>query len=293
MKTLLTITVLFLSIFSLTHAAPPKTIPPELYDAFTLDGQIPVFEWYLDGTVPDSTPTLYTAEQINALLKKIARQETFYYDDTDIWLYRAFDKYFHCIRGKEVAVMGSITPVYESIVLAWRGFPTTIEYNKIISQHPLLKAMTVEEYNTNPVQFDAIVSISSYEHDGLARYGDPLNPTGDLLAMEKTKKMLKKDGLLFLAVPIGKDRLFWNAHRIYGALRFPMLVEGWEIIDSFGFDLSDFDRESNGGHQPVFVLRKCNSSDPSPLVSESVSESEFRIGARTRTRTRTRGEAPE
>jgi hypothetical protein len=28
---------------------------------------------------------------------------------------------------------------------------------------------------------------------------------------------------------------------------------------------------------------------PPPLVSESVSESEFRIGARTRTRTRTRG----
>lgn len=53
----------------------------------------------------------------------------------------------------------------------------------------------MDEFEVNPRLFDAVVSISSYEHDGLGRYGDPINPDGDLIAMEKTKKMLKEDGL--------------------------------------------------------------------------------------------------
>jgi Caenorhabditis protein of unknown function, DUF268 len=236
------------------QAAPPRTIPEELYDAFTLNGQVPVSEYYFDDTYSSDEPRVYTIEQINQLLQKISRREIFYYYDTDTWLYAAFDKYADSIEGKQVAVMGSALPTYESIVLAWKGFPTTIEYGPIVSQHPFIRTMTVGEYEQDPILFDAIVSISSYEHDGLARYGDPLNPIGDLLAMEKTKRMLKKDGLLFLAVPIGRDRIWWNAHRVYGSLRFPMLIDGWEIVDSFGFNLSDFNNEQLA-HQPIFVLR--------------------------------------
>lgn len=246
--------ILFIGCLSSVSAAPPRMIPPELYDAFTLNGQVPVSDLYFDETTSSSTPRVYTIKHINELLQKIAKRETFYYGSTDTWLYTAFDKYSDFIKGKQVAVMGSVLPTYESIVLSWQGYPTAIDYNTIISKHPHLKAMTVAEYNKNPIQFDAIVSISSYEHDGLARYGDPLNPIGDLLAMEKTKKMLKKNGLLFLAVPMGKDRIYWNAHRIYGPLRFPMLIDGWEVMDCFGFDFSDFDIDGEH-HQPVFVLR--------------------------------------
>ncbi len=31
--------------------------------------------------------------------------------------------------------------------------------------------------------FDMALSISSFDHDGLGRYGDPLDPVGDLKAM--------------------------------------------------------------------------------------------------------------
>jgi hypothetical protein len=39
--------------------------------------------------------------------------------------------------------------------------------------------------------FDVVLSISSFEHDGLGRYGDPLNPDGDLAAMRSTRRLLK------------------------------------------------------------------------------------------------------
>lgn len=38
-------------------------------------------------------------------------------------------------------------------------------------------------YAKGEASFDAIVSFSGLEHDGLGRYGDPLNPYGDLSAM--------------------------------------------------------------------------------------------------------------
>lgn len=43
----------------------------------------------------------------------------------------------------------------------------------------------------------------SFDHDGLGRYGDPINPEGDLVAMGTVMDVLKEGGLLFLTVPIG------------------------------------------------------------------------------------------
>lgn len=34
-------------------------------------------------------------------------------------------------------------------------------------------------------EFDAVVSMSSLDHDGLGRYGDPINPNADLESMQK------------------------------------------------------------------------------------------------------------
>jgi len=117
-----------------------------------------------------------------------------------------------------------------------------------------LTVLTLEEYWKSPVCFDAAFSISSFEHSGLGRFGDKLNPEGDLEAMSDAGKMIRSDGILYLSVPIGKDRLIWNAHRIYGPIRLPMLLKEWELVDSFGFDKSLFGQD--GYVQPIFVLKK-------------------------------------
>jgi SAM-dependent methyltransferase len=53
------------------------------------------------------------------------------------------------------------------------------------------------------------------EHVGLGRYGDQLNPDGDLMAMEELKRVLKPGGSLLLVVPVGRPRIAFNAHRVY------------------------------------------------------------------------------
>ncbi|MBU3632852.1 DUF268 domain-containing protein [Polynucleobacter sp. AP-Feld-500C-C5] len=54
------------------------------------------------------------------------------------------------------------------------------------------------------------------EHIGLERYGDPLEPEGDLKAIAELKRVLSKNGDLLFVVPLGdKSIIQYNAHRIY------------------------------------------------------------------------------
>jgi hypothetical protein len=224
---------------------------------YTLGGGIQVKYFScknIDSNYPIDKPIVYTKKAIDSYIDKIARKEVFDYGETDTWLYQALEKY--SIRGKDVAIISSVIPRYESVCLFYGGRPTTIEYNKRISEDSRIKTLTVAEFNKNPRQFDVAFSISSFEHDGLGRYGDPLNPSGDFEAMRKTKRIIRKGGLLFLAVPVGKDTLVWDAHRIYGRIRLPLLLKGWRVLDAFGFNdgLFEIDPEPPDHVQPVFVL---------------------------------------
>lgn len=233
---------------------PPKplmSIPPELLDAFTLGGRIPVVDQPYNETYPQNWPLIYTDPEINTYMKAIRAGDTGGYGLVDVWVQSAFKRY--PITGLDVVTMGSISPWYESMILVHGGRPNTIEYNPIICQSKRLTIWTVAEWERQRPRFDYALSISSFEHDGLGGYGDPLDPEGDLKAMRKMKEIVKPGGILLLAVPIGKDVLRFNMVRIYGRLRLPLLIEGWDWIGSEGYEDSLLD--SNGDHQPILILR--------------------------------------
>ena len=54
------------------------------------------------------------------------------------------------------------------------------------------------------------------EHIGLGRYGDPLDPNGSQEAAGELARVLQPGGRLFLSVPVGRDRVCFNAHRVFG-----------------------------------------------------------------------------
>ena len=70
------------------------------------------------------------------------------------------------------------------------------------------------------------------------------------------KRLLRPGGLLFLAVPVGLDALAWNAHRIYGRKRLPLLLDGWRTVATYGFEEKMLDEGPLGrfDRQPTFVL---------------------------------------
>lgn len=69
-----------------------------------------------------------------------------------------------------------------------------------------------------PFQDNEINSLSCLhvlEHIGLGRYGDPVDPAGYLLAAQELARVLSPGGTLLLGTPVGKERLCFDAHRIF------------------------------------------------------------------------------
>lgn len=52
------------------------------------------------------------------------------------------------------------------------------------------------------------------EHIGLGRYGDPLDPDGTLKALAELQRVLAPGGDLYVGVPVGRERVCFNAHRV-------------------------------------------------------------------------------
>ena len=53
------------------------------------------------------------------------------------------------------------------------------------------------------------------EHVGLGRYGDTVDPNGDLKAISELKRVLAVGGYLLFVVPVGQPRICFHAHRVY------------------------------------------------------------------------------
>lgn len=97
--------------------------------------------------------------------------------------------------------------------------PVELQLNNLTSEQADLTSL--------PFSDKEIVSLSCMhvvEHIGLGRYGDPLDPDGDLKAMSELQRVLAVGGSLLFVVPIGKPRIVFNAHRIYSYQ---------QILDSF------------------------------------------------------------
>ena len=237
-----------------TQKTPPIKMPVELINLYTMNGSVGVEYNYKNGS--DSSGLFYSKNEIEEFIKRISNRETHYYGSTDTWLYEALDKYN--IADSRVVIFGSTIPWYESIAIN-RGCRKccVIEYGDRDSDYEGISFLKPNSEETFSLDADFGFSISSFEHSGLGRYGDPLDPDGDIKAMKISKKIIRKGGIMFLSIPVGKDKVVWNIHRVYGDARFGLLTKGWEIIDSFGFEEKEksIDRGGEGGYQPVFVLK--------------------------------------
>jgi hypothetical protein len=135
---------------------------------------------------------------------------------------------------------------------------TTVEYNPPICDHPNLKIISYDDFVVSEKKYDIIISFSSIEHSGLGRYGDTIDPNGDIKTMEQMVEKLNSDGHILLGIPIGKDSIVWNAHRVYGKKRLELLLKDVVLIDWIGdVDQTYFDTCELTVYcpQPLMILK--------------------------------------
>lgn len=90
-----------------------------------------------------------------------------------------------------------------------RPFPSIIE-----GLHTIVDDATdMKQFEDNSIE--SLSALCSLEHFGLGRYGDPIDPEACFKCFESIQKKMKKGGKAYISVPIGKERLQFNAHRIF------------------------------------------------------------------------------
>jgi SAM-dependent methyltransferase len=82
---------------------------------------------------------------------------------------------------------------------------------------------------------DSISSLHVIEHLGLGRYGDRIDPDAYVKGLRNITKALKNDGLFYLSVPIGKQRIEFNAHRVFSASYIIELLKPYYKLENFGY----------------------------------------------------------
>jgi len=83
--------------------------------------------------------------------------------------------------------------------------------------------------------YDSVSSLHAIEHFGLGRYGDPIDYMGYLKALDNIYKILEIGGRFYFSVPIGRQRIEFNAHRVFSVnYLLSLFVDKYDII-SFSY----------------------------------------------------------
>jgi hypothetical protein len=230
----------------------PRKPPILLFDEFTMNRKMAYMELYFDYSAP---PTVrVTREMYSKAFSRLNDRSFEYYGEDMLSFYDALKDY--PVADKNVLIFGLTGCNCEAMAL-WKNAKHVyvVDYNKPICEHEKITVLTYDELDALNIDIDFAFSFSSFEHDGLGRYGDTISPNGDLKAMEHAKKLINEGGIMFLGVPLGRDCLVWNAHRIYGNERLPLLLKDWLCLDAYshrGVEL--FERPLGDYTQPILVL---------------------------------------
>ena len=107
---------------------------------------------------------------------------------------------FHCLVFTKV-VMLDIRPLEISV--------KNLEFIKT-------NAMNLSNIASNSIS--SISSLHAIEHFGLGRYGDPIDPEGYKKVINEIKRVVKRGGNVYISVPIGSQRVEFDAHRVFDPL---------------------------------------------------------------------------
>ena len=134
-----------------------------------------------------------------------------------------------------------------------------------------VQANLMEHIPPNLIDYcDSLSCLHAVEHFGLGRYGVPIVYDGYMIALDNLTRMLRKNGRLYLSVPIGPERIEFNAHRVFSVFHLLDLFREQYRIECFSFvddggelhenvDLADSDVRTNYGCRygcGVFEMRK-------------------------------------
>jgi hypothetical protein len=145
-----------------------------------------------------------------------------------------------------------------------------LDYRPLVAKAPGLASLSADilalPYASNSIESLSCLHVA--EHVGLGRYGDALDPAGTRKAAQALSRCLAPGGALYFAVPVGRERVCFNAHRVHRPATIRQYFAGLELaqfaaVDDAGVfhdsaDLASYDDADYACG--LFVFRKPTSA---------------------------------
>lgn len=112
------------------------------------------------------------------------------------------------------------------------------------------KKLDINQITSNLENYtDSLSCLHTIEHIGLGRYGDKVDPNGHKKSFCNLIKILKKNGILYISIPISKkNAVFFNAERRFN----PLDILSWsDKVELKKFDYID---DNDNIHEDVKLL---------------------------------------
>lgn len=138
----------------------------------------------------------------------------------------------HVDAGSSVLMVSVLSARVPTVFLDFRpldsGLPGIIPVAADLQRLPLADASV-----------QSLSCLHVVEHVGLGRYGDPLDPAGSVNALRELARVVRSDGKLFVSVPVGRERVCFNAHRVLAprtvlAAVDPLTLRSFALVDDAG-----------------------------------------------------------
>ena len=147
----------------------------------------------------------------------------------DLWAAR---KIHARLPARHVDV-GSSVSGFVSHLLVFLTRVEVIDIRPLVSRVENLVFVQDDATRLSALGDDSVESLSSLhaaEHFGLGRYGDPVDPDAHVKFMGALVRVLAPRGRLYLSVPVGQERLVFNAHRILSPWTVLRACAGLELV---------------------------------------------------------------
>jgi SAM-dependent methyltransferase len=79
---------------------------------------------------------------------------------------------------------------------------------------------------------ESLSCMHTIEHVGLGRYGDPIDVSGDMDAAAELCRVVRPGGHLLMVVPVGRARIVFNSHRIYGHDQILEMFPSFDVVET-------------------------------------------------------------
>lgn len=140
----------------------------------------------------------------------------------------------HLDVGSDIRWVGLLSTIAKVTFIDIRSFETDLK-DLIVKRGNILN-MPSEDNSV-----DSLSCLHVAEHIGLGRYGDELDPEGTKKACRELSRTLAVNGNLYFSVPVGKQKTYFNAHRVHSPETIIEYFNDLELVELSGItDLGRF-----------------------------------------------------